>query len=103
MLIFKVILLYKGIRMQTYKFIIKGLVQGVYYRKFISKNATTSNFKGQVKNLTNGDVEVFANIEQDSFNDFVSILKKGSPHSKVSNITYSKIDTIEFNKFSVTY
>ena len=89
--------------MQTYKFIIKGRVQGVFYRKNIYINATNNNFTGQVKNLSNGDVEVYANLDSSNFDKFVSILKQGSPNSKVSSITSSKINTISFKKFSIVY
>ncbi|NQY95250.1 MAG: acylphosphatase [Campylobacteraceae bacterium] len=37
--------------MITYKFIIKGTVQGVYYRKSVYDNILSKNILGYVKNL----------------------------------------------------
>ncbi len=88
----------------TYKFIVSGKVQGVWYRKFVSENAKKAGFKGYVKNLDNGDVEAVANIENDEkLNEFIEILKEGSPYSEVSNIKYEKIIDQDFKNFEIRY
>ncbi len=88
--------------MKTYKFLISGKVQGVWYRKFVSENAKKAVFKGYVKNLPDGRVEAVANIENDErFNEFIDILKKGSPYSIVENIEYMEIPFEEFNDFEI--
>jgi len=89
--------------MITYKFIIKGTVQGVYYRKSVCENTLSQNILGYVKNLPNGDVEALANLDENNFDSFVSILKKGSSYSKVTNITSSKLNFINFTNFSISY
>ncbi len=89
--------------MKIYKFIVKGLVQGVCYRKTIYDNAIVHNIQGEVKNLTNGDVQVIARLDSSNFDMFVSILKKGSTLSKVKLVTSSKIDTKPYINFSITY
>ena len=88
--------------MQTYQFFISGLVQGVWYRKFVSENAKKEEFKGYIKNLNDGRVEAIANIENmKRLEEFIDILKKGSPHSKVENIEYQKISLMKFNDFEI--
>lgn len=89
--------------MQTYKFIVKGKVQGVCYRKSIYDNANNINVKGEVKNLTNGNVQVYANLDSNNFDSFISILKKGSPYSNVSSVTSFKLDAKIFKRFSIIY
>jgi acylphosphatase len=89
--------------MQSYRFIIKGLVQGVYYRKTIYENAKKSNIQGYVKNLQNGDVEAVANLDSSNFDTFISILKKGSSISNVTNVLSSKINANHFKDFSIRY
>jgi acylphosphatase len=42
------------------RIIVKGQVQGVYYRAHAQKQAEKLNITGYVKNLHNGDVEVIA-------------------------------------------
>ena len=88
----------------TYKFLISGKVQGVWYRKFVSENAKKAGFKGYVKNLPDGRVEAVANIENENeLNKFIEILKEGSPYSEVKNIEVLKIEDKNFSDFEIRY
>ncbi len=87
----------------TYKFLVSGKVQGVWYRKFVSENAKKAGFKGYVRNLPDGRVEVVTNIENGKLEKFLEILKKGSPYSKVENIEYFEIEPQEFKDFEIRY
>jgi acylphosphatase len=88
----------------TYKFLISGRVQGVWYRKFVSERAKKKGFKGYVKNLHDGMVEAVANIENEkSLKEFLEILKEGSPYSIVENIEYQEIPEIKFSDFEIRY
>jgi len=89
--------------MTTYKFIVKGTVQGVYYRKSVYENTINTNIKGYIKNLPNGDVEAVVNLDSSNFNIFVDILKKGSSYSKVQNLTSSKLNFNTYKNFSISY
>ena len=90
--------------MKTYRFLVSGKVQGVWYRKFVSENAKRDGFKGYVKNLPDGRVEVVANIEnEDRLKEFIEILKKGSPYSVVENIEYEEIEPVFFEDFEIRY
>ncbi len=88
----------------TYKFLISGKVQGVWYRKFVSENAKNEGFKGYVKNLPDGRVEAVVNIENENeLNKFIEILRKGSPYSEVKDIEIIKTDDVSFNDFEIRY
>jgi len=89
--------------MHCYKFIIKGKVQGVFYRKSIYKIAKKTGFKGYIKNLDNGDVEAVALLNEENLKEFINILKKGSPCSKTENIGYIKCKKTEFLDFEIRY
>jgi acylphosphatase len=90
--------------LKTYKFLVSGKVQGVWYRKFVSQNAKKHSFKGYVKNLPDGRVEAVANIENSKrLKEFLEILKEGSPYSIVENIEYEEIPYIDFNDFEIRY
>ena len=90
--------------MKTYRFLVSGKVQGVWYRKFVSQNAKKHNFKGYVKNLPDGRVEAVANIENPKkLKEFLEILKEGSPYSIVENIEYEEIPYVDFNDFEIRY
>jgi len=90
--------------LKTYRFLISGKVQGVWYRKFVSENAKKHGFKGYVKNLPDGRVEAVANIEnEDRLKKFIEILKEGSPYSLVENIEYEEIEPMFFEDFEIRY
>jgi len=84
-------------------FIIQGIVQKVYYRKTVCDNAKKHNFKGYVKNLTNGDVESSITCTDEELDIFIKILQKGSIKSKVTKIIQSKTNNVFTKIFSVTY
>jgi len=90
--------------LKTYKFLVSGKVQGVWYRKYVSENAKKHGFKGYIKNLPDGRVEAVANIENDDrLKEFIEILKEGSPFSRVENIEIKEIPNIKFNDFEIRY
>ena len=91
--------------MEWYKFIIFGKVQGVYYRKFVSQAMMKKQFKGYIQNLNDGTVEVVAEVFDDDFDTFMQILKDGSLHSEVEDITYEIFDNAIFNSdgFEIRY
>jgi acylphosphatase len=78
--------------MNTYRFIIKGKVQGVGYRKAIQQMASLGQIPGYVRNLKDGSVEVVAFLIDDQFDDFMVILKNGSALSQVDDISYKEVD-----------
>lgn len=78
--------------MKAYRFIVKGRVQGVWYRKTICDNSLKLGLKGYVKNLSNGDVEVAALLNENEHEEYLRILKEGSPMSDVSDIEVYECD-----------
>ena len=90
--------------MKSYKFFISGKVQGVGYRAYVSEKAKKYGFKGYIKNLLDSRVEAVAKIENNNkLNEFIKILKEGSPFSKVKNIEYIEIPFKEFYDFEIRY
>jgi acylphosphatase len=78
--------------MYTYKFNVTGKVQGVFYRKTIQQMAAFGQIQGYVKNLDDGSVEVVAFLYDDQFDDFMNILKNGSPQSDVEEVSYEVLE-----------
>lgn len=91
--------------MEWYRFIIRGRVQGVFYRKVVSQSMMKKQFKGYIRNLDDGTVEVVAEIYDDEFDTFMEILREGSPLSHVDTIDYEIIDDAEFRTdgFEIRY
>jgi acylphosphatase len=67
------------------QFIVKGKVQGVFYRTFVQKHAENLEIEGTIQN-SNGGVVIKACGPTEKFDDFIDILYQGSPKSKVEEI-----------------
>ena len=83
--------------MEWYRFIIFGNVQGVFYRKSVSQAMMKKQFKGYIQNLSDGTVEVVAEVFDDDFKVFMGILDEGSLLSTVDDIKYEIIHDAQFN------
>jgi acylphosphatase len=80
------------------KIIVKGYVQGVGFRWFIARAADEMGLNGYVRNLFNGDVEIFAEGRKEFLEDLVKRARLGPSHSHVDSI---KIEWLEFkNKYN---
>ncbi|NPA50982.1 MAG: acylphosphatase [Epsilonproteobacteria bacterium] len=92
--------------MKSYKFLISGKVQHVYYRKYTSEALRDRGYVGYVKNLDDGRVEAVVRIENDDqLKEVLEILKKGSPASRVDNIEIIELDSDDIvnNSFEIRY
>ena len=89
--------------MHTYRFYISGKVQGVAYRKSIQQIAAYGQIQGYVKNLKDGRVEAVAFLYDDQLDDFINILKNGSPLSKVEEVTHEILskDDLLYDGFEI--
>lgn len=61
------------------KILIKGLVQGVGMRHFISLQARKYGLMGHVRNLSNGQVECFIQGKKANIDTFLTTLRTQSP------------------------
>jgi len=72
------------------KIIISGTVQGIFFRNFAKENANKLNLKGYIRNLENGNIEIFVEGEKDNINSLIDLLKKGLPYSQIRDV---KVET----------
>lgn len=80
--------------MKTYELIVSGRVQGVGYRANVMKIANNLGFKGNVRNLSNGDVKVIVQTNEDQ----LEIVKN---HLSVNRHPVMKINSIQVNEIQV--
>lgn len=85
-----------------YKINVKGIVQGVWFRKYTKDEAERLGLKGFVKNEINGNVYTEVEGPKMDVNDFIKWIHKGSPRSKVEKVSYEKGDFIGFESFKIT-
>lgn len=87
--------------MKTIRIKITGLVQGVFFRKYIKEEAVRLDVKGHVRNLESGEVEVVAEGSPESIETIILCCKKGAPHSEVKKIDIQEMNHIGFDDFRV--
>jgi acylphosphatase len=68
------------------RFLISGLVQGVGFRYFVQRSSARHQVRGFVRNLKDGRVEVLAEGDEKSVNEFRLDLAAGPSGSAVAGI-----------------
>ncbi|MCX6581782.1 MAG: acylphosphatase [Candidatus Aminicenantes bacterium] len=90
--------------MKTYHYIVKGRVQGVSFRHYTQGAAYRLGVTGTVKNLYNGDVEVYAQGEQEAIKEFEAFLNKGPAVARVRQVIREEFeDNHEYPDFEITF
>ena len=85
------------------KCIIKGTVQGVFFRNFVKENADRLKLRGFVRNLENGSVEAFVEGEIDNVDEFCEICKKGPKHSQIKSVEVIEQPFQDFKDFKILH
>ncbi len=88
---------------RTVRLIIHGKVQGVWFRKSTIEKANELGVKGTVKNLTDGEVEVWASGNQASLKELIDWCKKGPDLAKVKKVVVVEEDFLDFSEFKIVY
>lgn len=88
--------------MQRVHLIIKGRVQGVFFRGSIRTVAKKLELKGITRNLSNGNVEVIAEGSKEALKDLIEFCRKGPLGARVDDIEIKfEKTTNEFDDFYV--
>ncbi|MFH1451784.1 MAG: acylphosphatase [archaeon] len=72
------------------KIIVKGTVQGVFFRQFVKGHADDLKLRGHIRNLDSGDVEVVVEGEHDAIERLSNILKKGPQHAQIRDVSFEE-------------
>lgn len=72
--------------MGTYRYRVRGRVQGVGYRYFALKRAEELGLSGFVRNMPDGSVEVIAEGEDARLSQFEARLKEGPSFARVEEV-----------------
>lgn len=90
--------------LKTFHIIVKGRVQGVGYRATTKHNAEKVGIKGSVKNLSNDDVEIYAQGASDSLDLFVEEIKKSTKLAQVEHVVVEDYDARkEYSCFEILF
>lgn len=74
--------------MNVVKGLVAGRVQGVWFRKYVQQECVQIGLAGYAKNLADGRVEVLLAGTQQQVEEGKSVVKKGSPGSRVDAIDW---------------
>jgi acylphosphatase len=87
--------------MATVNLIIKGKVQGVYYRIAAKEAADKLGITGWVQYINEGRVEIMATGTKERLDQFIEWCGKGPKRADVTNVIVTQLTEEPFDKFSV--
>jgi acylphosphatase len=83
---------------------IEGRVQGVGFRYFCQKKAFDNSLCGEVKNLSNGNVQIIAEGDQIKIDHFIHVLQNDHPYAQVTHIEKKEMEyTGKYNDFKIVF
>ena len=89
---------------QRVRVVIKGKVQGVFFRQALKVKAKQKNVFGCVKNLIDGRVEAILEGDEENVNNLVEWCHGGPANARVEDVIIrNEKFTNEFSKFDVLY
>ncbi len=83
------------------QFRVTGRVQGVGFRYFVQRRATTLHLAGHVRNASDGSVEVYATGPIDAVNELEAALRQGPPHAQVRSVEAEPAGVIRMHGFDI--
>lgn len=84
--------------------VIKGLVQGVWYRAYTERTARALGIRGWVRNMPDGSVEAVMEGERAALDLAILECKKGPPSSRVEKVVEDwQSPTGEFQGFETRH
>ena len=67
--------------------VVRGRVQGVFFRASAGERARGLGIGGWVRNLPDGTVEAFAQGDRNALEEFLRWLEEGPPSARVDEVT----------------
>jgi len=84
------------------RFLIKGTVQGLFFRNFCKEKAEELKIRGFVRSLETGEIEIYAEGEKENLAKLEFLLKKGPPHAQIREVKIEeKKWTGNFEEFKI--
>jgi acylphosphatase len=75
----------------SYRYIVRGRVQGVGYRYFVQREADALGVTGFVRNLADGSVEVVAEGGDPVLAQLEGLLREGPSFARVASVDRSSV------------
>jgi acylphosphatase len=88
--------------METKEIIVKGKVQGVYFRASAMDVAVELGIRGTVCNMPDGAVKIIATGEPEALERMVEWCHRGPSRARVDEVSVASLPFKEFREFSIT-
>ncbi len=87
--------------MKTIRVYIRGIVQGVFFRKFLEEKASELNIRGFARNLNDGRIEVVIEGRDEKVNEMLEACKQGPAHAHVDDVQFQELKHQGFKSFKI--
>ena len=85
----------------AFRAVVRGRVQGVYFRRFVATRAAELSLRGYARNLADGTVEVVAEGNTRQLGRLLDLLHAGPPAAHVAGVSVAwSDDTGAYGRFS---
>ena len=81
--------------------VVRGRVQGVGFRYFAQRAASTLGLAGYVRNLDDGGVEVYAIGAEEKLSEFAGMLRQGPRWAEVRGVEESVAEVRSYHSFAI--
>ncbi|HEX2630566.1 MAG TPA: acylphosphatase [Chitinophagaceae bacterium] len=85
----------------TYSIIVKGKVQGVFYRQSTKEKAIAIGVKGIVRNENDGSVKIIATGSKEQLDKLIEWCRQGPPKATVESVHAKEEAYRNFTGFSI--
>ncbi|MBL7698687.1 MAG: acylphosphatase [Chitinophagaceae bacterium] len=86
---------------ETLQIIVRGTVQGVYFRQSAKEQALALGIKGTVKNSADGSVNIVASGDHSHLQRLIDWCCKGPRQASVTDVHVEKIPFVQFEDFTI--
>lgn len=86
-----------------YKILVKGKVQGVWFRKYTKDKADALKLSGFARNENDGNVFIEVEGKEDQIAEFINWLYKGSPLSNVHSVDVVPMEVQGYTSFDIRH
>lgn len=85
----------------TVRIIVKGKVQGVFFRQSTREEALALGLTGSVENLPDSSVQILASGPSAAISHLLAWCRKGPPRAWVESVHITSIAPIHFEGFTI--
>ncbi len=89
--------------MKSINIIVKGNVQGVFFRSNTERKAKELGLVGYVKNMDNGEVEIRIEGSEKKIKNFIEFCESNPGSSEVSDIKIENKELVGYRNFTIKY